>query len=82
MARKNQEETLKDLTPILLYLSSWEENEFGLKYRRAWKSYDFDVINELPDEDSIIDGKRSKSVAISEKGIIKALELLKEYGVN
>ncbi len=35
---KNQlNEKLKELTLMLLYLNSWEENEFGMKYRRSWK---------------------------------------------
>ena len=40
-------EKIKELTLMLLYLTSWEENEIGLKYKRSWKGYDFDVLNEL-----------------------------------
>ena len=72
---ENPDKKIKDLTLMLLYLSSWEENEFGLKYRRAWEGYDFD-------ENMISDGKRSKSVVLREGGIEKALELLKEYGIE
>ncbi len=79
---ENPDKKIKDLTLMLLYLSSWEENEFGLKYRRAWEGYDFDVLNELSDENMISDGKRSKSVVLREGGIEKALELLKEYGIE
>lgn len=73
---------IKELTLVLLYLNSWEENEFGMKYRRSWKGYDFDVLNELSDENLIIDGKRSKSVGFSDEGVEKALELLKKYKIE
>ncbi|MEI6580186.1 MAG: DUF6429 family protein, partial [Eubacteriales bacterium] len=73
---------MKELTLMLLYLNSWEENEHGTKYRRSWKGYDFDVLNELSDDDLIIDGKHSKSCALSNDGIAKALMLLKEYNIN
>lgn len=67
---------------MLLYLSSWEENEMGMKYRRSWKGYDFDVLNELAEEELINDGRRSKSVSFSDNGIKKALELLKKYDIE
>lgn len=67
---KNADEKIKELTLMLLYLTSWEEKEMDYKYRRSWKGYDFDVLNELSAEDLIIDGKRSKSVGISDEGIL------------
>ena len=49
----NVKEKIKELTLLLLYLNSWEENELGIKYRRAWKGSDFDVLNELSDDEFI-----------------------------
>lgn len=80
---KNQlNEKLKELTLMLLYLNSWEENEFGMKYRRSWKGYDFDILNELSDEGLIGGSYKSKSVNIDDEGVKKAKELLAKYGLN
>ena len=49
----------------------------------AWKGYDFDIINELDDEDYISQGSyRSKSVAITEDGIRLAQNLLNRYNIK
>jgi hypothetical protein len=79
---KNINDKIKELTLMLLYLSSWEENEMGMKYRRSWKGYDFDVLNELAEEELINDGRRSKSVSFNDNGIEKALELLKKHDIE
>lgn len=76
------DEKIKELTLMLLYLTSWEEKEMGLHYQRSWKGYDFDVLNALADEELVIDSKRSKSVAISPDGMEKAKELLRQYGLS
>lgn len=45
------EEQIKELTLLLLYLTSWKEKDpFGDEYMRAWKGYDFDILNKLQDE--------------------------------
>ena len=79
---KNINDKIKELTLMLLYLSSWEENEMGMKYRRSWKGYDFDVLNELAEEELINDGRRSKSISFNDEGIEKAMELLKKYDIE
>lgn len=49
----------------------------------AWKGYNFSTINELDDEDYIRQGSYcSKSVAITEKGIGLAQELLNKYNIE
>ena len=35
---------VKDLTLMLLYLTSWEDKEPGFECRRSWKGYDFDIL--------------------------------------
>jgi hypothetical protein len=79
---KSERDIIKELTLMLLYLTSWEENEIGLKYQRSWKGYDFDVLNELSEEELIYDGKRSKSIAFSDEGIEKAKVLLKKHDIG
>ena len=86
--------TIKDLTLMLMYLTSWEErlvpgirkrpDREGIypKARICWKGYDFDILNELTDEGLVNAGGRSKSASFTDEGIAKALELLKKYGIK
>ncbi|MDR0910953.1 MAG: DUF6429 family protein [Spirochaetaceae bacterium] len=76
---------IKDLVLILLYLTSWEEkgDKSGTeKYHRSWKTYNWDAIDALAEEDYIYGSYKAKSVMISEEGCKKAEELLKAYGVD
>lgn len=84
MDQAKNAQTIKELTMLLLYLTSWEEkNSFGdTPFRNAWKGYDFNIINELADDELLYQGKhpsRSKSVTLSEEGIAYAQSLLKKY---
>lgn len=45
--------TIKELTLLLLYLNSWIEKEPYGEFHRAWKGYDFDILNLLEDENLI-----------------------------
>ena len=74
-------QAVKELTLMLLYLTSWTEKDLR-EVQRSWKGYDFDILNELADEGLISDSKRSKSVYLFEDGILKANTLLKKYGLN
>lgn len=38
------EEQIKELTLLLIYLTSWTERELYGEYQRAWKGYDGSVI--------------------------------------
>ncbi|MEW6623956.1 MAG: DUF6429 family protein [Bacillota bacterium] len=82
MKKEDLKKKVKELTLMLLHLTSWEENELGTKYRRSWKGYDFGILNELTDEDLIRGGHRSKSVMITDEGMKKAEELLKQYAIK
>ena len=74
-------QTIKELTLMLLYLTSWTEKA-PYDYQRSWKGYDFGVLNELADEELISDSRRAKSVVIYEDGVVKAKELLVKYGLD
>lgn len=86
-------DTVKDLTLMLMYLTSWEESlvpdlhkmpdrpGYHLQTRRTWKGYDFGILKELTDEGLVNAGNRSKSASFTDEGEAKALELLKQYGV-
>lgn len=70
-----------------MYLSRFTEGEKFTEAKDfyAWKGYDFDILNELDNDDYIRQGKhpsRSKSVYITDTGIEKARELLNKYGID
>ena len=87
-------DTDKDLTLMLMYLTSWEENlvpelhekpdrlGFRPQIRRTWKGYDFGILNELTDEGLVNARNRSKSASFTDEGAAKALELLMQYGIT
>ena len=70
---------IKELTLLLLYLTSWDEDAGLVKVKRSWKGYPFETLNELLDEGLISGSYRSKSVYLSEEGINKAQEVAKKY---
>ena len=86
MNRKTEtKKAIKELTLLLMYLNRFtEEKDFKTaKDFYAWKGYNFDIINELDEEDFIYQGKyRNKSVYITEKGIKEAKELLEKYKIK
>jgi len=77
----DSDQTIKELTLMLLYLTSWTEKA-PYDYQRSWKGYDFDILNALADEGLISDSKRTKSVVIYEDGVTMAKELLSKYGLD
>lgn len=89
-----KKDTVKDLTLMLMYLTSWEESlvpsvrkkpdHAGIypKARICWKGYDFGVLNELTDEDLVRARGHSKSATFTDEGTAKALVLLKQYGIE
>lgn len=80
-------EAVKELTMMLLYLTRFSQ---GVPFSEAedffaWKGYDFDVLNELDDDDCIRQGShpsRSKRVYITESGCELAKELLEKYRIK
>ena len=86
MEKIEAKEAMKELTLMLLYLSRFTQREgFGEATDfYAWKGYDFDILNELDDDDYISQGShpyRTKSVYITESGKELATELLAKYGI-
>ena len=78
------EEQIKELTLLLLYLTSWTEKDpFGEEYMRTWKGYDFDILNSLEEEELIgRNSHRAKSTCLTETGVNKAKELMKKYNIK
>ena len=78
------EEKIKELTLLLLYLTSWKEKDvFGEECMRAWKGYDFDILNCL-EEENLIGGSthKAKSTYLTENGIDKAKKLMNKYNID
>ncbi len=69
---------IRDLTLMLLYLNSFGEDG----YRRSWKGYDFDDLNQLAEDGYISEGRRAKSVVLFDEGIERAKALCAEYGIQ
>ena len=79
---------IKELTLLLLYLTSWEEKGYGyddngrldeVKIKRSWKGYPFEILDELENDGYIHQSKKSKSVTISKNGEKIAKKLIEKY---
>jgi len=73
------DKTIKELTLLLIYLTSWKEDTNLIKVQRSWKGYPFDALDELNEEGYIDGNKRAKSVYLTEEGLGKSKELIKKY---
>ncbi|GAJ20531.1 unnamed protein product, partial [marine sediment metagenome] len=76
-------ETIKELTLLLIYLTSWKEDAGLTKVQRSWKGYPFDALDELNEEGYIDGNKRAKSVYLTEEGLgkAKAREICENLGI-
>ena len=81
------EKNIEELTLLLMYLTSWEEEGYVRdqndeikedKVKTCWKGYSFDIINKLTDENYLYFSK-GKSVTITKKGEKLAKELVDKY---
>lgn len=81
------EKNIEELTLLLMYLTSWEEEGYVRdenneikedKVKTCWKGYSFDIINKLTDENYLYFSK-GKSVTITKKGEKLAQELMNKY---
>ena len=81
MANENTRKQAEELTLLLLFLTSWTEKEkvSGTELHRAWKGYDFDVLDQLDEEGLISNSKKAKSVYLTEAGMAKAERLAEKY---
>lgn len=73
------DDVIKDLTLLLLYLTSWQEGRSSIKAQRSWKGHPSEVLDELTEDGYIDSSKGAKSVYLTEEGIKKARELMEKY---
>ena len=65
---------------LLIYLTSWRENVAkGICVSRAWKGYDFDILNKLTEKGYIAGSRRAKSVYLTDEGVEMAEKLRQLY---
>ena len=78
------EERIVDLSLLLLFLNSWEEDGFDYgenekfvkkKLRRTWKDCSYGVLKILDERGYIYNSYKSKSIVICDEGVTKALEI-------
>ena len=92
---EKQEETIRELTLMLMYLTSWEERDTPEmravkkkeleKYplvRRCWKGYDHDLLDKLSEEGLINAAGRTYPALITPEGEAEARKLLAQYGID
>ena len=75
----NQEQTDKlasSLALALIYLSAWQEKEPFGEVHRAWKGYDFSILDQLKEAGFIDFSYKAKSLHLTEEGITKAKTLI------
>lgn len=77
-------ETVKELTLILMYLTSFYDSKMAkeLDVRSAWKGYDFDILNQLNEEDLAVGKAHNKSVCLTQEGIELAKQLCQKYNID
>jgi hypothetical protein len=76
----SHETLLEELTLLVIYLSSREEQLApDLTVRRAWKGYLFEVLNTLEEKGYIRQTRRDKSLTLTEEGERWAQELVARY---
>ena len=71
-----RQELIEELTLLLLYLSSWQE-QIGpnIGASKAWKGFTFATLNSLEDRGLIHQSRKARSVTLTEEGIALAKEL-------
>lgn len=70
---------IEELTLLLLYLTSWEEELGGETFRQAWKGFRFEVLDSLEEIGYLSQSRRAKSVYLTKAGQERAEALAAKY---
>lgn len=85
MDKITAEKAMREMTLLLMYLSRFNHKDrFAETENMAWKGYDFDVLNQLADDDLIrqeVYPSKTKLVWITPDGLEYAKELLDKYNI-
>ena len=76
-----RERVMAELTLLLLYLASWEEEPFrgAPTLHKAWKTHRYEILDALVEEGLLTSTHRSKSVDFTADGLAKARVLQRKY---
>lgn len=79
------EQAMHDMILAMIYLTRFTDGRQE-KYEepplfRAWKSYDWDTLDKLSEDELIIDRHGNKSLYLTDEGVTKAKEILEKYGI-
>ena len=77
--KRMMDEKVKELTLLLLYLTSWEDDEDFATLKKSWKSYPFHILDDLKEADFIKGNNKSKSVYLTKDGVQQAEKLVEKY---
>ena len=83
--KTSPDQALHDMTLAMLYLTRFKESGRFVPETplfRAWKSYDWDTLDKLCEEEFTIDRHGNKSLYLTEEGVAKAREILEKYGIS
>jgi hypothetical protein len=82
MKQDQREKLVKELTVALILLTSWQEKTItGEPVFRAWKGYDFDVLDRLQEAGFIDSSKTAKSLYLTKEGVIHAESVVGKLAV-
>jgi len=72
---------IKELTTLLLYLTSWDEPGFdnGETIYRSMKEHSEELLVELHKEGMLYHSKDAKSITFSDTGLEEAKKLVEKY---
>lgn len=75
-----EDQIIKDLTLLLLHLTSWEERVYqDLTIHRAWKGFRFEALDALEEAGYLSQSRGAKSVTLTQAGIEQARALAARY---
>ena len=78
-------QAIHDLVLALIYLTRFmEKSRYNSEDQlfRAWKTYDWDALDKLSEEELIIDRHGNKSLYLTDEGVARAQEILKSLGIR
>ena len=77
MENSTENKLMNDLALALIYLTAWKEK--GDEISRAWKGYDFSILDELKEQGLIDFSYKAKSLYLSQEGEEMAKQLVEKF---
>ncbi len=77
MENNDANKLMNELALALIYLTAWKEK--GDEVYRAWKGYDFTILDELKEQGLIDFSYKAKSLYLSGEGEEKAKQLVEKF---